>query len=247
MNDRNSDLHDKRLSHVYQQSRIEEPPMALDSVILTQARKAVEKPAKRSIWRSLGWRTPLASVAVAMLTVSLFIQMKQEHPESMAPVMMDAAPIQQQGTMAEEDEEALTSVETLAKEVVEKKAATKRVVRQESVPPTRASKEVSRLPHAKQKFEMQRRTAAVQQLKSEPAAIQAGSVESDMMYAEPATVAAREARPAKMIELSIDNWLKQIRDLIRDGKTDDARVSLKKFRKAHPDYSLPKDIVSALE
>jgi len=82
----NNELHDERLSKLYRQAAHEEPAMGLDSTVLRQARKAV---AKADPWWKRGWLTPLATVAVVMLTASLLIQMKQQHPEIVAPASID--------------------------------------------------------------------------------------------------------------------------------------------------------------
>ena len=126
MNDSDHDLHDELLSNLYQQSRIEEPPMALDSAILTEARKAVEKPERKSIWNRMGWMMPLASVAVAMLTVSLFIQTKQEYPEVL-------------------DTEIIYDIAPMKESVLEKKDASEPLMErgQRAAPVRRAAKEAS--------------------------------------------------------------------------------------------------------
>jgi len=68
-----------KLSRLYQQSRTDEPPMKLDSVVLSHARRAVA----RKPFRLSRWLAPMAAVATVMLTASLIIVMKSEHPEVM--------------------------------------------------------------------------------------------------------------------------------------------------------------------
>jgi outer membrane protein assembly factor BamD (BamD/ComL family) len=44
-----------------------------------------------------------------------------------------------------------------------------------------------------------------------------------------------------------EQWLKKIDELIKEGKLDEARESIEKFRKRYPDYSLDKrffDLIS---
>jgi hypothetical protein len=67
---------DKHLSALYRQASREEPPMALDSVVLTRARNAL--PEQRTLFQKVKWMVPVASAAVALLTVSLIVQLKQE-------------------------------------------------------------------------------------------------------------------------------------------------------------------------
>ncbi|HXH71502.1 MAG TPA: hypothetical protein VNI58_01635, partial [Mariprofundaceae bacterium] len=75
-----NDEHDD-ISRLYRQSRIEEPPMRLDSAILREARHSVEpKPG----FRLRAWLLPIASTAVVLLAVTVVIQMQQQ-PKIMAP------------------------------------------------------------------------------------------------------------------------------------------------------------------
>jgi type IV secretory pathway VirB10-like protein len=266
MNDSDKDLHDEQLSNLYQQSRIEEPPMALDSVILTQARKAVEKPEKKRIWNRIGWVIPLASVAVAMLTVSLFIQTKQEHPEIFdSEIMYDVAPMEE-GIISEEKEATeplmdrkmrVAPAPKPAKEVMEKKAVSPPAIRLRSASPAPSSTTGAayQTPKSKRKLEKQSRPAAASTFMAAPEPAQSDSLESGLINKEMESRDAirsqsirsqSEAESRVSVEVQIKTWLKQIRELIQQGKTDDARKSMEEFRSAHPDHLLPEDITSAL-
>ena len=243
MNDlENNELHDDYLSKLYQQSRVEEPPMALDSNILTQARKAVAKPEKKRVWNRIGWLMPLATVAVAMLTVSLIIQTKQEHPEVMAPVLMhDVSPMQGQGITEQKDEEAAP-----VQQAVEKKAISEPVISKAAVThqpdeypaPAKASKPVK----AKRLLELE--SVSGQRSRSASTLVPAEEMVSSDDIADAEGIAAALSRSAAKGELSADAWLKQIRAFMKAGKTDEAIKSLDAFRKAYPDHQLPEDIKS---
>lgn len=233
----NNELHDDQLSNLYQQSRVEEPPMALDSTILTQARKAVAKPEKKRVWNRIGWMMPLASVAVATLTVSLIIQTKQQHPEVItSELMMDVAPMQEQGIAQEEDE-----VPAPVKEELEKKVLSEPAVSHEPEfqAPAKAAKPVTA------KRLMKLKGISKQRFRSASASVATEEMASDI--AETEDIGAVQSRSGAKGELSIDDWLKQIRELIKDGKTEEARKSLEAFRKAHPHHQLPEDINSFLK
>lgn len=247
MNDKQDNpLHDDHLSNIYQQSRVDEPPMALDSAILTQARKAVATPEKKSMWNRMGWKMPLASVAVAMLTVSLIIQTKQEHPEVMAPeLMIDVAPMLERGIAPEEDDGVFNRSEEResAKDIIEKKSVAAPKAKQTHASPAPSAPAQA----AKRMMKMESRPATMQQFQATPAPVQSEPITSDMMDAETGYLGTVQIKSKAVIELSIEEWLKKIRKLIKDGKIDEARKSQVAFNKAHPDYSLPEDIVSGLK
>lgn len=73
---------DADISRLYRTSRNEEPPLRLDSAILREARKAVEK---KPGWSPGRWLLPVTSVALVMLTATLVIQMRREQPQLLAP------------------------------------------------------------------------------------------------------------------------------------------------------------------
>ena len=213
--------------------------MALDSNILTQARKAVEKPEKKRVWNRIGWLMPLASVAVAMLTVSLIIQTKHEHSEVMAPVLMhDVSPMQGQGITEQKDEEAAP-----VQQAVEKKALSEPVISKAAVThqpeypaPATAAKSVK----AKRLLELE--GVSGQRSRSASTLVPAEEMVSSDDIADAERIAAALSRSAAKGELSADAWLKQIRAFMKAGKTDEAIKSLDAFRKVYPDHQLPEDI-----
>ena len=243
MNDPDKALHDAELSNLYQQSRIDEPPMALDSAILTQARQAVEKPARKPLWRRIGWRMPLATVAIAMLTVSLFLQMKQEQPELLAPApqeMLDVSPMQE-GAMMDEDAPAPKrerGASSLQKE--SKKSLGELAPKAMQVAPSSVSGAATEPPASGQMLKPQDSPGTASTLMHAPAA-------ADSL----ATGAASEKRESDAglasPEAEIENWLQDIRQLIREGKLDEAKGSLNAFRDTYPEYSVPEEIASTLK
>ena len=248
MNDPDKTLHDEQLSHLYQQSRCEEPPMVLDSAVLSQARQAVEKPAKKSWWRQIGWRMPLATVAIAMLTVSLFIQMKQEQPELLAPApqeMLDVGPMEE-GDFLDEDAlapkvERERGASTLQKE--SKKSLGEMAPKAMQVAPSSTSGAATEPSASKPMSITPQDSAGAPALRSAPAPAAADSL---------TTGAASEKRESDTgLDMSsgaqIEKWLQDIRQLIRQGKLVEARDSLKAFRDAYPTYPVPEEITSALE
>jgi len=255
MNDpHQDDCHDDQLSQLYQQSRMEEPPMSLDSAILTQARKVVEKPEKKRIWNRIGWMVPLASTAIILLTATLVIQMKAEHPELMTQaVVMDAAPIAEP-EMLESENEVAAQVETAlpVKAALEKKAVGAVTAKQAPVSSARlferpSMESADQVPRASRTQKPQSHSPPVRQSRSAPPSLQSDRMVSDMMDAELEASGSAQTGSKINDELSIDAQLKQIRELIVQKKIDEAQKSLDGFRKAYPGFILPKDITDALK
>ncbi|NWF38567.1 hypothetical protein F3F96_05425 [Mariprofundus sp. NF] len=246
MNDKHDDeFHDDHLSNLYRQSRIDEPPMALDSTILAQARKAVAKPEKKRVWDRFGWKMPLASVAIAMLTVSLIIQTKQEHPEVMMPeVMMDTAPVQEQGHATQEDEMPLPT-----KQAVEEKALSEPAASHQPASPTPV--EAAQPAKAKSTLKKEAMPAARERFRSAPAQFDSGNQGAGLSIEETNKTDAVRSRSKTdsedLVDVQIGDWLKHIRELIQQGEMAEAKESLKAFRIACPRCPLPEDITAALE
>lgn len=62
--------------------------------------------------------------------------------------------------------------------------------------------------------------------------------EQAMDEAPPASFATPETR---------DEWLRRIRELVRENRVDDARESLREFRRRHPGHVLPEDLKALLD
>lgn len=208
--DMQDEIHDESLSHIYRQSRIEEPPMALDSAILSQARKAVEK--RKLRWSLAGWLLPLGSVAVVMLAATLFIQMRHEHPEVMTPEL--AAPAERQ---RDDAVKAKRAAEPLPARDAERLVPAAK-------PASPAAAGTLHAPKARSLLKEESR--AVESFDAAPAG-------------RAATKPATGSDPKR--------WLDRIRELIRQGKTAEARASLAEFGKAYPDVPVPQDIATALK
>jgi len=240
--------------------------MALDSAILTQARKVVEKSEKKSLWNRIGWMMPLASVAVAMLTVSLFIQTKQEHPDVLdTGIMYDVTPMEESVLEKEEAAEPLMKGE---KRAVQAKKTAKELIKKQKVivpevmqapgfsAPPSTTGAASQTPKPKPRLKQQRRPTAASAFMAAPEPAQSDSLESGLINEEMESRDAVRSHSVRSLsetkseatdKSNIEKWLEQIRELIRKGETDEAIKSLEKFRKAHPDYSLPEDIIVSLK
>jgi hypothetical protein len=218
-----NDLHDEYISRLYKKTRIEEPPMALDSAILTQARKVVEK---RSLWRRTSWLVPLTTVALTVLTVSVVIQMKQEHPEIIAPASIEQP-----------------ALKSAPKSKPVKKELMKDELRQAE--PAKAMKRKSAAPAPMMEIapaEDSVKSAPVRSLSNEEKKQESiGRLQFRERDSEAGAVAPSMNRPAAL-QAAPEAWIAKIRALLEAGKKEEAIKELKLFRAAYPDYELPADL-----
>lgn len=228
-----NDIHDDDISRLYQKSRVEEPPMGLDSAILTQARKSVEK--KKNLWCRVRWLVPLTSFALAMLTATLFIQMKQEHPEILEPSSVAPSILQtEEGLKDDLQSDLKKRKDTVDKEQSGKRAAAaptpamemKSAPAEMEIAPARSLKMMSKEP-VKQKREMM----GASQFRGRDKLSEADSV----------TPSQPEALKSQVIS-DPEAWIVKIRLLLEQGKRDEAIRELHDFKAAHPDYKLPDDL-----
>jgi len=221
-----SDRHDDDLSRLYQKTRIEEPPMKLDSAILREARKAVEKKSGRNLTR---WLAPLTSVALVMLTATLIIQMRKEQPALIAPP------------------EPATKTTTPMKEQTpgEGTVMQEREMQDAAAPPPKrnAMEDVDRLRpranEAMQKALKQEEAIGESRLGKAKELPTAGR--ADAPASSP--VSSPASKPVSEAALEPDVWLEQIHELKRQGRDAEAAESLERFRLAYPDYVIPGELL----
>jgi hypothetical protein len=233
-----NDMHDDGISRLYQKSRIEEPPMALDSAILTEARKAVEK--RKSLWHRARWMVPLTSFALAMLTATLFIQMKQEHPE-----ILQSSPTPSSAIQTEEglkDDLRIKQMDRQKRSIapVDKEQSKKR---KGSGAPAPAME----LKSAPAEMEIAPATPLNAQpkkmMKQKQESMGASQFRSRESLSEADSAAPPQTKALKgQTALTPGVWVEKIRKLLKQGKKDEAIKELKAFRAAYPDYKLPDDL-----
>lgn len=229
-------MNDEQLSRLYQKSRVEEPPMALDSAILSHARKAVEKPEKRAY---LHWFAPLASTAVILLTVTLVLTMQDEQGE--------LSIISKEAVVSASEKQpinAFVDQSSIMAEKLQLESAAETVDMEQEVAATAASPTVSPLPARRAKMMPTAEAPAKPMMLHDKVFVEETATGAVRLQAEAvAELYLQSQKKRKATSLpSISGWLKRIRTLIQQGKLNEARKELKAFSKVHPDYKLPKDI-----
>lgn len=269
---RNEDMEpgDRLIGEAYRAAPQPEPPSALDVPILAAARRAVAPPSRRRpAW--LAWALPLSSTAVLVLGITLLFQIQREAPEALgeAPrpaLPRESAPVVSPGTPADLAGEAApaakaTDVASLPRaargigQPVEARSAST------PTPAPAASLEAPAPPRdAAEPRPFPAPAASAPQLEAArpalPAPVTANSAsrQADRLErAAPAATPAREGAPAFSQGLSKfkaaspaaespEQWAEKIRQLVREGRGEEAWKALEELRGRYPDYALPDDL-----
>jgi len=240
-----------RLSGHYRAGSTEEPPAHLDAAILAAARREVE----RSRFRR-NWHLPASIAAVLVIGVSLAL-MTSEIEDPLPPPDTSA------GVVAGEARQAAPAL--AMKRESQTRPASRPGIERESRPSRERSASSDREADTRQNSVAGRADSAaeapsvaapapapaLQQFEaaapSESVAEQKSAL-ADSEQGKRATSALRtEAAPSSAAPTDApEEWLKRIGDLLRNGKTAQAREQLAEFRKRYPDYRLP-ETLRALE
>jgi len=228
--DMHDDLSDKALSNLYREAAREEPSMKLDSAVLSEARKAV---VKRKGWHLAGWLAPLATVAVAMLTVSLVIQMKQQHPETVAPATLEETAPAAKSIPANEKLMKEEKRQRETQDASKRKPAPSNLMENRASPDRMAGPKPPAAEVVEPKQGLTGRSTLMEQEKSK---------EADTMAPLADIPAEERIAPRSGKILYPENWIAKIRELLKQGEKEEARKEIEAFRIAYPDYELPDDL-----
>jgi len=241
---------EETISRLYRETRREEPPLKLDSAVLSTARQAVAKPARSRRW----WLAPLAATATVLLTVTVALKVGEEPAttivpaERMAPAAVEAP---QPATQANEIAPAAAPA-----------AAPKRERAAEAQPAAAGAA-------AKSIGDMRDEAAVV--AAPAPAPVAAPAPEA-ILPPRPRALASPEdsapelqraapAAKAKLAAPAVDQstlgtaemskspavWLNEIVALRKQGKEAQARAELQRFRAIYPDAPLPEELKDWLQ
>ena len=239
-----ADERDPQVSKRYRELGAEEPPRALDEAILAASRKPARSWTQR-------WALPLSLAAVVVLSVTVTLRIQHEQPALEAPAQV-RAPASKEAARPE----AAPRQEAVKAERADKPAARKEPAPFQPAPPMRAPAAAE--PSANVRDEAEARTAAkaAAVAPAPPAAAPASPA------AVPASRAAREAEsgagavapqaaPAQALSKRAaetpERELERIAQLRRDGKHEEADKALAEFRKRHPDYRIPPEVLERVE
>ncbi|MDQ6958215.1 MAG: hypothetical protein Q9M24_03785 [Mariprofundaceae bacterium] len=219
---------DAKLSHLYQKARVEEPPMHLDSAILSAARNSVDTPRKRHIWCTLRWAIPVTTFALALLTVSLVVHQKQEAPGLLM-----------QGSKSEMEKapKAISPMRKKSKIDLYGRAAPKITGKASTnIPPSKQINKKARPAVLEEGFSAPRESKAISSPPSRPTASRPKKMNRALRGLAEKTMQATDITRDPVL------WMKKILTLRKQGHHAEAKASLKKFRVQYPDYPIPPEL-----
>jgi len=257
MSERYDELQDDKISALYRETRAVGSPAWLDGQILAAAHAAVESrqtPAKPSVKRRLTrWTVPLALAATVVLTVGV-VRMVRESGEFDAPLQSETArPAAKPAADADalgvgRAERSLAYPLPEAAPPVAPAAPAAPVSSVESVtsPPTPASP--AQLGDERSPAPSSAPATASPAPPAKPAARKRETMapaEREQDSETEVAPAAQEERKAggvsnRLSRRSPEQWLQEIAELRRRGRTAEADASLAEFRRRYPDYPLDK-------
>jgi len=220
---------DTELSRLYQKSRVEEPPMHLDSAILSAARNSVDTPKKkRHLWCTLRWAIPVTTFALALLTVSLVIHQKQEAP---GLLMQDSK------SEMERAPEAVSPMRKKEKMDLYGRTTPKVTGKARThAPPSKQLDKKTRPAVLEEGISAPRESKVISSPLSRPAASQPAKTNRELRG-----LGAIQT-PAMDMTRDPALWIKRIMTLKKQGNHAEAKASLKKFRVQYPDYPIPPEL-----
>ncbi len=236
-----------RLSGHYRAGSTEEPPAHLDARILAAARREVER------YRfARNWHLPASIAAVLVIGVSLAL-MTSEIEDPLPPLDTSArnatgeagkaAPAQ---AMKQESQARPTPRAGIDRELRPSRERTARSDREVDTLRNSAAEQAD--PAAAAPLVAAPAAApALQQFEaaapSESIAEQKSALADSAQGKRAAAALRKEAAPSSAMPADApEEWLKKIEDLLRNGKTAQAREQLAEFTKRYPDYRLPETL-----
>jgi hypothetical protein len=230
---------DPHISGIWQAAEHPEPPAELDARILAAARQALAetkpKPRRRPWWRLA---LPFSATAVLVLAVTLLLRIEREAPER----LHDAAPppFARAPALAEADRQAKAEApgraQTAGAEAT-RPLSPAEVERMVAHPAATALTPARPAPSPEATGEAAGAAARQDLLASQPAA-------EARMQAAPAGE-SRELGQAKAARAPLagpERAVERIRQLLRDGRRDEALLALAELRRQHPGFELPADL-----
>lgn len=239
------------LSQTYAQLPDAEPPAHLDAAILAEAHRAVG--ARPGLKQQRRWLMPLSMAASLLVAVMIGLQLPYLMRDASAPQSISeaykpearldrAAPpaAGTQGFIARKPEESRGMLgEAPAAPPMEAKSAAPAPAASMLLEENRPMKEQAEPGQDKRLL-----------LKKEAGAASNEAAVSDRMEAPASLGVAQEpmAAPAARMKarndavLSADAWLERVRQLIKEGRREDARKELKEFRQHYPNHPVPSEL-----
>lgn len=246
----------------------EEPPAALDAAILAAARGSVERPAGNR------WAKPAAIAAVLVLSVGVTLRIAEERPEVQLQPAVPPPPASVAVPPPAEpiDRPAPPAASSLPEKTPARQPKAQAVPaekRELAAPSAEGRAEVAssaseRADNAPQASERVAAPPTAPSAAASPSTVFVPSPRADSAQSAPAQVspsAGASGAPAALAERSAtrsaarpavpaeapEAWLKRIVELRAQGRDREADESLAEFRRRHPGYAIPPELLKAIE
>ncbi|MBK7982588.1 MAG: hypothetical protein IPK09_03025 [Candidatus Competibacteraceae bacterium] len=259
MTDRDDELHDGTIAALYRQTRQAEPPEWLDRRVLMAAESAVgSRPARPSKLRRNHWVVPLALAATVVLTTGV-VRMVRESGEFAMSVRLEHAELADKPpAAAEENSTAVGNVASPAAKFARPDglavpATPARPVVSAEAPPAPPAATLPEVIGGRAKLSSPPAATAYPSLQAVPAkpaereerapAVEELKKDEESRARKPAPAVERTNSRDQLSHRPPEEWLKEIAELRRQGRTVEAEAKLAEFRRRYPDY--PPDAESA--
>lgn len=237
---------DPKLSRAYREASSEEPPAALDAVILAAAKQRAATPRRpaRASW--VRWMAPASALATLLVGVSVAFLMQREHPEIIddTTVRQPApGPQRPQPERASETTKAKAADSAAEKKEAPAAAAPAPAATSAGQAPPQAPRPAQAAPPAAAALPAEGRAKAGAPAMTRESNAASDSASGELGAAAPA--AAGKLAPLRQAATprSPEAWLEEITRLKREGRDKEAAEQLAQFRKAYPTYALPEALL----
>jgi hypothetical protein len=232
---------EQAIHDLYQSLSQDQPPADLDAGILRSAHDAVtpEKAAVVEFSRvKKAWYVPLSYAAV--IVVSLSVVMKLALEPNVIPVETDSAPIDTEFFMEKEDRLAEQKISMPPPAAVQSVAPKKAAARQKSVK-KKSKARASAGPRPSPMLEMHSRPEGKQRSMAPVSIINTRSGGVDMQDQSAAKGMAKQvfSDEVEIIEPDAENWIEQMLMLLEQGKTEQLKLEIRRFKSLYKAYILP--------
>jgi hypothetical protein len=223
------------------------PPAHLDAAILAAARREVARSRFRRNWHM---PASIAAVLVIGVTLALMIsEIEDPLPPADTSARIAANEARQAAPALAMKQESAARPAPRAGIARDTRPSRERSARSEHEADSRQKSVVGRADSAAEVPSVAAPAAApaLQQFEaagpSQPAEEQKGALADSLQEKRAVAALRKEAAPSSAAPIDApEQWLKKIEDLLRNGKTAQAREQLAEFRKSYPHYRLPETL-----
>lgn len=238
---------DPLISGLYREAEHPDPPAALDARIRAEAVRALSGQAggRRSLWRRLSAPLAFAAVAVLAVAVSLLVERERTH-DTVSPEPAKRAVPAPAGAPPPAPAESPPGppAPATARPVPAAPAPDRSKPALAPAPPAPEARTEREASHSEDS--QAARDLAKEALPAPPSG--ASEAPAAAGIAAPVPAEARRAQEAvstprdKSVTDEPAAWIERIRALLREGRTDEARALVARFRERFPGHPLPEDL-----